>query len=383
MKASLSAVLFGAAAVLAFRQRRRVAAVLAAFRRPVESGGDAALRVFLLVRRSGRLLLVHPHGRLATAAVFLGLLNILTAVVGTRILHLEWLTGWLPFEVTHGSRALMLLTGIALARLGRALARRKRLAWGLALALAALSSGLYLAHRGSILRAVLAAAFALELWRHRSRFHARTDPVRLRHALVAAPVLALAVSAYGLAGLREFGHPVTHLLAALHATWLIAGFRISPLIAASASAAAWVWSLRLLLVVSVGYVLTAAFAPVAWRLPLAPGALQGRRTGLAVRPRLPFVFRQAGRQAALLRRRARFHRLPREAPGRHRGGRSRGRARRHRRDDRRFCLTTAARTTGFPSSTRRRTVTWANTPGMAWSGSSWQRRPCWTCRTGR
>jgi phosphatidylglycerol lysyltransferase len=259
------AVLFGAAAVLAVRQRRRLAAVLEALRRPAESGSDAALGLFLLVRRSGRLLLVHPHGRLASAAVFLGLLNILTAVVGTRILHLEWLTGWLPFEVTHGSRALMLLAGIALAYLGRALARRKRLAWGLALVLGAISSMLYLANHGSVLRAVLSAAFALELWRHRHRFHARTDPVRLRHALVAAPVLALAVSAYGMAGLREFGHPDTRVLAELHATWMLAGFQDPPLVTASASAMAWVWSLRLLLVASAGYVLTAALAPVAWR----------------------------------------------------------------------------------------------------------------------
>jgi phosphatidylglycerol lysyltransferase len=259
------AVLFGAAAVLAFRQRRRLAAVLDALRRPVESGGDAALRLFLLARRSGRRLVVHPHGRLATAAVLLGLLNVLTAVVGTRILHLEWLTGRLPFEVTHGSRALMLLAGIALLYLGRTLARRKRLAWGLALALSAISSGLYLADRGSILRAAFAAAFAVELWRHRHRFHARTDPIRLRHALAAAPVLALAVSAYGIAGLREFGHPDTHVLAALHTTWLIAGFQDPPLLAASASATAWAWSLRLLLVVSAGYVVSAAFAPVAWR----------------------------------------------------------------------------------------------------------------------
>ena len=258
-------VLFGAAATLAFWRRHRLAAVLKALRRPMESGGDAALKLFLLVRRSSRLLIVHPHGRLASAAVFLGLLNVLTAVVGTRILHIEWLTGWLPFEVTHGSRALMLLAGIALAYLGRTLARRKRLAWGLALALAAISSVLYLANHGSVLRALLSAAFALELWRHRHRFHARTDPIRLRHALVAAPVLALAVSAYGIAGLREFGHPDTHLLAALRTTWLIAGFQDPPLIAASASAMAWVWSLRLMLVVSAGYVLTAAFAPVAWR----------------------------------------------------------------------------------------------------------------------
>lgn len=259
------AAIFAIAVAIGIRQRRGLAAALAALRRPIESGSDALARLFYLVRRAGRLLIVHPHGRLAAAAAFLGLLNILTAVAGTRLLHLEWLTDWLPFEVTHGSRALMLLAGIGLFYLGRTLARRKRLAWALAMVLGAISTGLYLAHHGSVLRAALAALFTFELWRHRHRFHARTDPIRLRHAVVAAPILALAVSVYGIAGLREFGHPDTHLLAALKTTWIIAGFQDPPPVASSASALAWVWSLRLLLVVSAGYVLTAAFAPVAWR----------------------------------------------------------------------------------------------------------------------
>ena len=259
------AILFVGAAAILVRRRRGVAAALAALRRPMEAGGDAVRHLLFLVRRAGRLLVVHPHGRLAAMATALGLLNLLTAVIGTRILHLEWLTASLPFEVTHGSRALMLLAGIALVYLGRTLARRKQLAWALSLVLAAISSVLYLAHHGSVVRAILAVAFAVELWRHRRRFHARTDPIRLRHALVAAPVLALAVSAYGIAGLREFGHPDAHFFSALRTTWMVAGFQDPPIFASTASALAWVWSLRLLLVVSTGYVLTAAFAPVAWR----------------------------------------------------------------------------------------------------------------------
>ncbi|MCX6551447.1 MAG: phosphatidylglycerol lysyltransferase domain-containing protein [Acidobacteria bacterium] len=259
------AAVFVVAAVLMLRRRTRVTAILEALRQPMAAGGDAVLRLFFLVRRAGRLLVVHPHGRLASLAAALGLLNILTAIVGTRILHVEWLADSLPFEVTHGSRALMLLAGLALVYLGRTLARRKHLAWLLALALSASSVVFYLANHGSVLRAALAAGLAVELWRQRHRFHARTDPIRLRHALAAAPILAVAVSAYGIAGLHEFGHPHPQFGAALHATWLIAGFQDPPLIATTASTLAWVWSLRLLLVVSVGYVLTAAFAPVAWR----------------------------------------------------------------------------------------------------------------------
>ncbi len=254
-----------AAIVIIVRRWRRLTQTVSALRRPLEAGGNAALRLFFLVHRTSRLLVVHPHGRLATFAVILGILNGVSAVIGTRILHLEWLTAGLPFEVTGGSRALMLLAGIALVYLGRGLARRKRSAWALSLALAVVSSLLYLAHHGSVLRAMLAAGFALELWRYRSRFHARTDPLRLRHALVAAPILGAAVSLYGLAGLREFGHASPDLLSALRATWLVAGFQDLPLVATTPSTMAFVWSLRLLLVVSAGYVFTAALAPVAWR----------------------------------------------------------------------------------------------------------------------
>lgn len=259
------AVVFLGAGALAFRGRSRAATVAAAVRRPVEAGGEAALRLLLLVHRTGRLLALHPTGRLAAAAVALGALNAITGIAGTRILHVERLSAWLPFEVTHGSRALMVLAGVGLMFLGRTIARRKRLAWVLATALASGSALLYLLHHGSVLRAALAAAIAAELWRQRQRFQARTDPLRLRHALLALPALALTVSLYGVAGLREFVRPAPPLADALRTTWRIAGFQDLAFAFPARSVAAWAWSLRLLALASSGYVLAAAFAPVAWR----------------------------------------------------------------------------------------------------------------------
>jgi phosphatidylglycerol lysyltransferase len=251
-------------AVFALRKRGQLRAALGAVRSPVEGGGELAVSMFIAARRAGGMLLTHPHGRLATFAVVLGALNVLSAIVGTRVLHLERMTAWLPFEVTHGSRALMLLAGLGLAYLGRGLARRKRSAWAMALSLSALSSLLYLTHHASILRAALAAAFAVELWRQRHRFHARTDPLRLRHALLATPVLALAITVYGLAGLHEFGHAPGSVADAMRTVWLTAGFQ-SDLAPPGPPASAFAWSLRLLFVFSAGYVLTASLAPVAWR----------------------------------------------------------------------------------------------------------------------
>jgi phosphatidylglycerol lysyltransferase len=88
--------------------------------------------------------------------------------------------------------------------------------------------------------------------------------MRLRHALVATPVFAIALTAYGLAGLRESGQLTGTLVEAMRAVWMTAGFQ-SDLPAGGHSLAAFVWSLRLLFVVSAGYVLTASLAPVAWR----------------------------------------------------------------------------------------------------------------------
>ncbi|MCX6546368.1 MAG: phosphatidylglycerol lysyltransferase domain-containing protein [Acidobacteria bacterium] len=247
------------------RRKRHFAIVVEAVRKPFDAGADSALRLFTLVQHVARLLVVHAHGRVAAFAGILGALNIITAVFHTRLVHLRWLTNSLPFEVSRGSRALMLLAGIGLIYLARGLARRKRMAWLLAFGLASSSALLYVGQNASIVRAGLAALFATELWRQRTRFHARTDPVRLTHALVAAPVLALAVSIYGVAGLHQTGHPSSGFLSDLRATWRAAGFGNVSYYAGMRSPEAFVWSLRLLLVVSAGYVLTAAFAPVAWR----------------------------------------------------------------------------------------------------------------------
>jgi lysylphosphatidylglycerol synthetase-like protein (DUF2156 family)/membrane protein DedA with SNARE-associated domain len=255
----------GLVACVFVRRRANFAIVIDAVRTPLDAGADSALRLLRLVRHVARLLVTHPHGRAAAFAGLLGVLNIITAVFHTRLVHLHWLTNALPFEVSRGSRALMLLAGIALIDLARGLARRKRMAWVLAFGLACSSAVLYVGQNASIVRAVLAAVFAAELWWQRARFHARTDPVRLTHALIAAPVLVLAVSVYGVVGLHQTGHPSMGLFANLRAAWLAACFQDVPFYAGMRAPEAFVWSLRLLLVASGGYVLTAALAPVAWR----------------------------------------------------------------------------------------------------------------------
>jgi phosphatidylglycerol lysyltransferase len=128
----------------------------------------------------------------------------------------------------------------------------------------ALSALLHLGHHASILRAAISALLLVELVRNGARFTARSDPLRVRHGLIAAPVLALALTVFGVIGLHEhYGRlPVS---AAVAMTWksAVAPNQLNPPL--PPREAAFLDSLRLLALVSAGYVLIALLAPVALR----------------------------------------------------------------------------------------------------------------------
>ncbi len=258
------ALIVGVTLVVAWRTKDRDV-LLRLIRRPMEMGTETSAALISVAQTAGRLLLVHPHGRLAALGVLLGALNVVTAVAGPRLVHLQWMTAWLPFEVTRGSRVLMLLAGLALMYLGRGLARRKRMAWTLALVLAVASAALNLGHNGAVIRAAFSGILAVELWRNRHRFHARSDPLRLRFALYSIPVLALALTAYGVAGLRRFEGASIGVWDATRMTWQIAWFQDVPGLPATESAVAFAWGLHLLHALSVAFVLAAGLAPVVLR----------------------------------------------------------------------------------------------------------------------
>src|SRR5205823_8823312 len=62
----------------------------------------------------------------------MGALNILAAILPSSETVLRGVRSWLPLEVSQGSRTLMLFTGVALLQVTRNLARRKELAWWIA-----------------------------------------------------------------------------------------------------------------------------------------------------------------------------------------------------------------------------------------------------------
>jgi lysylphosphatidylglycerol synthetase-like protein (DUF2156 family) len=133
----------------------------------------------------------------------MGVLNLLSAIWPREPQAVLELQEWLPLEVMQRSRPLMLLSGVALLQVTRNLARRKALAWWVAVI--ALSVSL-LSHAGRALdlhHSMVAALLLCYLFVYRRRFSALSDPASLRQAFVMAPVLAVVVWVFGAVGLVD------------------------------------------------------------------------------------------------------------------------------------------------------------------------------------
>jgi phosphatidylglycerol lysyltransferase len=97
----------------------------------------------------------------------------------------------------------MLFAGLALLQVSRNLARRKELAWWVAtVALVAAFFSQVTAEEFEPQHVLVTGLLLVYMLAFRRQFNARSDPTTLRRALVTAPVLALAVVAYGYQGLR-------------------------------------------------------------------------------------------------------------------------------------------------------------------------------------
>jgi phosphatidylglycerol lysyltransferase len=136
------------------------------------------------------------------------------------------------------------------------------MAWAIA-ALAALASiPLHIGQHGGIARASLSVWLLWELARHAHRFTARSDPARLRTALVAVPVLAVAIFAYGIAGYDRMRIDDTGTAIAM--TWDAMLLQPDP-IPGHRGSVGFGWSISAIAVASAAYVLLALLAPVAYR----------------------------------------------------------------------------------------------------------------------
>ncbi len=133
----------------------------------------------------------------------MGVLNLLSAIWPREPLMVRQLTEWLPFEVTQGSRTLMLFAGMALLQVTRNISRRKALAWWVALVALTASLLLHLGRGLDLHHSMVAGLLLAYLVAYRRRFEARSDPASLRQALQMAPALALVIWVFGAVGLHS------------------------------------------------------------------------------------------------------------------------------------------------------------------------------------
>lgn len=134
---------------------------------------------------------------------FMGFINIVSAILPRSHSYIQRIASWLPLGVTQGSRPLMLLSGIALLQVTHSLARRKAVAWYVAVAALSVSFLTHIARAFDFQHSAVSAFLLAYLWTNRRRFYARSDPGSLRLSLLMIPVLGSAVFIYGYAGLHH------------------------------------------------------------------------------------------------------------------------------------------------------------------------------------
>jgi lysylphosphatidylglycerol synthetase-like protein (DUF2156 family) len=140
------------------------------------------------------------HNALPFVMGLMGTLNIVAAILPSSEAALRGVRSWLPLEVSQGSRSLMLFTGVALLQVTRNLARRKELAWWVAVIALSFSLLLHVTSGFDIQNSVVAFVLLSYLIYFRRRFYTRSDPASLRRGLMATPLLLLIVFFYGMTG---------------------------------------------------------------------------------------------------------------------------------------------------------------------------------------
>ncbi len=130
----------------------------------------------------------------------MGVINVLSAITPSLANRLAILDKISPFYVLHGGHLTAALSGFALLLLAGNLARRKRVAWILALAFLGISIVSHLVKGLDYEEALLAGALALLLWLNRYHFHARSDPPSVQQGLRILFAAAIFTVTYGVVG---------------------------------------------------------------------------------------------------------------------------------------------------------------------------------------
>ena len=131
-----------------------------------------------------------PEKLVAWAAAAVGIIGVVSALTPALAGRSDFVRGVLPPGVPAAARLLALAFGLALLWLSRSLARRRRRAWVLAVALVA---GIAVAHLAKGLdaeEAVASIVLLAALFRYRGCFDVPGDPAALRPLIATSLVLA-------------------------------------------------------------------------------------------------------------------------------------------------------------------------------------------------
>src|SRR5262249_16073674 len=170
-----------------------------------------------------------PPILLAWFATVAGLISIVSALMPERAGRLDLVQGVLPPGVPGAARTLVLALGLGMVWLSRGLARRKRRAWWLAVALVAASAVAHLARGLDFEEATAHLILLVALFRARRQFVAPGDPTTVRPLLQVGAALAVSVPF-----LLLLGYETDDLSARVETAFLL-------LIGALAARGLWLW----------------------------------------------------------------------------------------------------------------------------------------------
>jgi phosphatidylglycerol lysyltransferase len=133
----------------------------------------------------------------------MGAINLISAIWPRSHVAMKALETWLPLEVTQRSRPPMMFAGLALMQVTRSLARRKELAWFVAVIALSVSIALHITRAFDLHHSLVAGLLLAYLIYFRRRYFAASDPASLKWAALMAPILFGAVFVYGVIGLTH------------------------------------------------------------------------------------------------------------------------------------------------------------------------------------
>jgi len=149
------------------------------------------------------------HAFVPLLIAVMGLINLFSAILPRDPQTVREIKAWLPLEVIQRSRPLMLFAGMALLQVSRNLARRKELAWYVAVAAMSLSLLLHVTRGLDLHHSLIAGLLLAYLLYNRRRFYARSDAQSIKLGLLMVPLMAAVVFAYGYTGLTHMQQQFT------------------------------------------------------------------------------------------------------------------------------------------------------------------------------